>query len=44
MNNLDVLGLTRMTTKQLREPFNLMGPKEGDQLLARDGRRWRPIA
>jgi len=24
MNSLDVLSLTRMTTKQLREPFNLM--------------------
>jgi hypothetical protein len=30
MNNLDVLGLTRMTTKQLREPFNLM-PMMGEK-------------
>jgi hypothetical protein len=29
MNNLDVLGLTRMTTKQLRKPFKLM-PMMGD--------------
>jgi hypothetical protein len=31
MNNLDVLGLTSMTTKELREPFNLM-PMMGDNI------------
>jgi hypothetical protein len=40
MNNLDVLGLTRMTIKQLREPFNLMQqPKEeiaSDLIPSRD--------
>jgi predicted TIM-barrel fold metal-dependent hydrolase len=36
MNNLDVLGLTRMTTKQLREPFNLMPTTKGGNRFGPD--------
>jgi hypothetical protein len=36
MNNLDVLGLTRMTIKQLREPFNLMPTTKGGNRFGPD--------